>query len=235
MKQNHKMLSCIGFLGAATCAVGTSAQGQGATIAFDISAFELSPVFNTLSITDFAIELAGPIVAGQSAENPALNGVEYRIFGTLSSPTPSNFPAFDLNRTIGGTEFYDQGSSLSFTVSPTADLSDGLQVSELTSSDPSVPVFVFNAREVDTARFHPTLLEIFADGTGVIQNANNSGGVNPFNNVLVDVDFGEEYIVNLAFDPEAFTLIAADAIPEPASLAMVGLGGLALLSRQRRK
>ncbi len=235
MNHNHKLLSCIGFVGAATCAAGTHAQGQGATIAFDESAFAFTPVFNELSITEFSIELTGPIVAGLSADNPLLNGVEYQIFGTLNSPTPSNFPAFDLRRSIGGAEFYEQGSSLSFTVSSTADLSDGLQVSELTSSDPSAPVFVFNAREVDTARYHPTLLEIFADGTAVIQNSNNTGGVNAFTNDVVDVDFGEEYIVNLTFDPEALTLVAADAIPEPASLAMVGLGGLALLTRQRRK
>ena len=88
--------------------------------------------------------IAQPITAGSAYVDPALNGVDYHVQGTLDT-TPSGFPAFNLIRSIGGLEFYAQGSSLSFAVDAAADLSDGLQVSELTGFD---PVFLFNGSEV---------------------------------------------------------------------------------------
>ena len=63
-----------------------------------------------------------------------------------------------------------------------------------------------NAREVDTGRYHPPLLELNIDGTGRIQNSNNFGGINPVTGKFVDLDFGEEYIVDLSFDPESLTI-----------------------------
>jgi hypothetical protein len=66
--------------------------------------------------------------------------VDYTVFGVLDSePTPSGFPAFDLRRNaITDEEFYGQGSSFDFGISASADLSDALQLSELS-------IFTFNA------------------------------------------------------------------------------------------
>ena len=135
-----------------------------------------------------------------------------------------------MERTIGGAEFYDQGdgqSSLNFEIASTADLSDGVQFSELVGD---ASAFVLNAREVGTGRYHPALLELNADGTGRILNSNNFGGINPGSGEEVNVDFGEEYIVNLTFDP-SLTIIA---VPEPGSAAAIMVGSIAIFARRRR-
>ena len=129
---------------------------------------------------------------------------------------------------MDGAEFYTQGSSLSFTVDAAADLSDGLQVSELGGSN---PVFLFNGREVGTGRYHPALFQLKADGTGSIRNSNNMGGINPGSGEEVDVYFGEEYITELTFDPTALTLIAP--IPEPSTLTLLLPAGI-IIFRLRR-
>lgn len=132
--------------------------------------------------------------------NPALSRVSYQVSGTLEPGTPSGFESFNLEREISGEEFYAQGGSLSFEISSTAVLSDGIQVAELVGRG---IVFSLDAREIDTGRFHPPLFELSADGTGRIQNSNNSPSLEP----LVTVDFGEEYITDLRFDPGNTTLI----------------------------
>lgn len=200
------------------------------TISFDNTDFAMTPVFNRLRDFSFTINVAENFEAGGTYSNPTLNGVEYNIFGILDQDTPSGFPAFDLRRTIGGTEFYTQGSSLNFSIASAADLSDGLQASEL-EADANGKVFEFNGREVGTGRYHPALLELFSDGTGRIQNSNNTGGINPGNGLEVDVDFGEEYIVDLAFNPSEFLI----AVPEPSSVCVVYFLGLALCCRHRRR
>ncbi len=85
-------------------------------------------------------------------------------------------------------------------------LTDGVQIAELVGTN---IVFTFNGREVGNGRFHPALLELDADGTGRIQNSNNVIVENP----LQEVDFGEEYITDLMFDPGNTTLIAAAPVP----------------------
>jgi hypothetical protein len=139
-----------------------------------------------------------------------LNSVTYNVSGSLAD-TPSGFPSFDLQRTISGSEFYDQGSSLSFTISPQADLSDGVQVSELQAAEGS-PVFVFNGREVDTGRYHPALVLLYSNGRGSIRNSNNSGGINPGSGMVVNVNVGDEYISYLGFTPSTLTLIEINDI-----------------------
>jgi len=177
--------------------LGSPAHGQ-FTIEFGINDFTNAPQYNVLSTYSFSIGIDEPLVAGGVYNNPALTVVDYDILGVLNQPTPSNFPGFNLQRTIVGNEFYTQGSSMSFTVSDDADLSDGLQWSEL-EADANGRIFQFNGREVGTGRYHPAFLELFSDNTGILQNNNNMGGVNPGNNMIVDVDFGEEYIINLGF------------------------------------
>ena len=161
-----------------------------------------TPVFSIVRRFDFMLQVNVP-VAEMNFSNPQLGTVDYGVRGDLDVGTPSGFPSFQLDRTIAGSEFYSQGSSLSFRIAPGANLHDGLQVADLAGPD---PVFVLNAREVNTGRYHPPLLELNSDGTGRIQNSNNFGGINPATNRFVDVDFGEEYITDLSFDPANFTL-----------------------------
>jgi hypothetical protein len=90
-------------------------------------------------------------------------------------------------------------------------------------------VFVFNGREVGTGRYHPALFELNSDGTGLLRNSNNMGGINPFSGKEVDVQIGEEYVTALTFDPGSVTL----AVPEPSTGLMLGLGLAALGARRR--
>ena len=119
------------------------------------------------------------------SDNPALD---------LEPGTPSGFPSFDLQRSITGTEFYAQGSSLSFEVDAAAILEDGIQVAELVGN---AVVLEFDGREIDTGRFHPAILQLNANGTGILQNSNNTP----------NSDFGEEYITDLSFDPGNLTVL----------------------------
>ena len=177
-------------------------------LTFQDSDFALNPIFSDVQTFEFYIDLAVPVRAGSTYSDPELIRIDYRVFGTLGD-TPSGFPGFNLERTILGSEFYDQGSSMSFEVAITADLSDGVQVSELVGLG---IVFEFNGREVGTGRYHPALVQLNANGTGSIRNSNNQGGINPGSGMKVDVDFGEEYITELTFDPSTLTLFPANLI-----------------------
>lgn len=204
---------------------------QAAVISFSNADFGMTPAFSNVQTFSFTIDIDGPLAAGVF-NNPSLNSVEYNVSGALASGTPSGFPAFNLVRTITGADFYAQGSSLSFEIAAGADLSNGLQVSELVGS---APVFVFNGREVDTGRYHPALFQLNSDGTGRIRNSNNMGEntPNPSTGELVNVDFGKEYITNLTFDPSQLTISAA--VPVPAALWLFGSGLLGLVGIARRK
>jgi len=213
----------------ATILMAAIPASHAAVISFEASDFALNPTFNNTTTFSFTIDIEGTLTAGTTYTNPVLNSVNYNVFGTLPSTTPSGFPAFNLVRSIGGAEYYTQGSSLNFTIASGANLTDGLQLSELTGTG---TVFEFNAREVGTGRYHPPLVQLNADGSGSIQNSNNQGGINPGSMGLVDVELGEEYITELTFTPSSLTL--AEAVPEPSSTALLGLGGLALMLRRRR-
>jgi hypothetical protein len=169
----------------------------------------VNPTSSTLQTFQFSIELATTVQAGVIYVNPALITVDYSVSGSLDE-TPSGFPAFALERTMDGEEFYAQGSSISFEVAVSADLSDGLQISELVGAG---LVFLLDAREVNTGRYHPPLVQLNADGSGSIRNSNNFGGINPASMEEVDVDYGEEFITELVFDPAALTLIAPPPKP----------------------
>jgi hypothetical protein len=165
------------------------------------SDFQISNTFSDVDIFNIRVEIAAPLVVGVY-NNPDIINVTYQVMGNLVPGTPSGFPAFNLERSISGTEFYAQGSSLSFEISPTAVLTDGIQVAELVGDG---VVLTFNAREIDNGRFHPALFELNTDGTGRIQNSNNIHTLDPLN----EVDFGEEYITDLMFDPGNMTVITA--------------------------
>lgn len=166
------------------------------TIEFDSTAFTMAPQYNRLRDFAFSIDIDEDLVAGGVYNNPNLNQVDYSVFGILDTdPTPSGFSLFDLRRSIIGNDFYTQGSSMSFEISATADLSDGLQASELVA-DATGKIFEFNGHEIGTGRFHPALVELYADGTGRIQNSDNEGAGPGMNQ---DIDFGVEYIVDLTY------------------------------------
>lgn len=207
------------------------APAQAFVMSFEASDFDLNPTFSNVQTFEFTIDIAGPLTAGTTYTNPVLNSVDYRVFGFLDV-TPSGFPAFNLVRSITGAEFYSQGSSMSFEVSAAADLTDGLQVSELVGVD---PVFLFNGLELGTGRYHPALFQLNADGTGSIRNSDNMGGINPGSGQVVNVSAGDEYITELTFNPNTLTLAGATAVPSPAiglPLLMLGVMGLWALRRR---
>ena len=168
----------------------------GNTLRFSNADFTLTPVFNRVQQFAFQIVVDGPLAPGASV-NPALTSVQYSVQGTLGG-TPSVFPALNFQRTITGAAIYAQGSSLRFPIGPGADLPDGLQVSELSGPD---PVFVFDGREVNMGRYHPPIFQLNGNGRRSIQNSKNTGGVNRVTQKVVNVNDGEEYIVNLGFAP----------------------------------
>ena len=180
--------------------LGLTGYTQAAIFSFNAGDFTLNPVFSTVEDFTVSIEIDGPLEAGGTYGNTDIVSVDYGVSGTLAKNTPSGFRAFDLIRNgIDQTEFVAQGSTFTLEVSPTADLSDGLQRSEITN-------LVLNFIELGTGRYHPPVFQIGSDGTGSIRNAANSGGVNPSTGMVVDVEEGEEYITEFTFDPAMLTL-----------------------------
>lgn len=234
------LLLCAGLVGA------SARPALGFPIELSDEVFgpsNVTPSFSAVRNFAFSIELEGSIVPGARYGNAAVLEVQYLVSGGLSTspPTPSGFPAFTLDRRPGGEgpispgDWVGQGSTLAFEVSPTADLADGLQLSELVPGEGGV-ILEIDAREferLDRARYHPPQLVLFANGTGVLRNSNNSSGstgtTNPATGQTVDLDFGDEYVTQLAFAPGAITL----AVPEPSSGLLLALG-LVVASIRRR-
>lgn len=183
------------------------ADAQTMRLLFSSDDFVVTPVFNDVTQFSFDIRIDAPMAPGVYT-NPDISTVLYRVSGNLPVNTPSGFPAFALERSITGDDFYAQGSSLSFEISAGAITSDGIQLAELVGTG---IVFTFNGKEIDNGRFHPALLELNDDGTGLIQNSDNIVVANP----LQQVTFGEEYITDLAFDPGNLTLLTAIAATPP--------------------
>ncbi len=198
----------------------TQAQGQTMTLRIQSSDYQLTPNFSDVDFFDIKISIDAELTPGTYI-NPNIIEVDYQVMGDLEPNTPSDFPAFNLERTISGNDFYAQGSSLSFEIAQNAILEDGVQVAELVGT---AILLTFNGREIDNGRYHPALLELNANGTGRIQNSNNIPSENP----LVEVDFGEEYITDLNFDPGNTTVITAT--PANSGLTLGGSGGGGSLS-----
>ncbi len=217
----------------ACLAIPTTARAQ-FSIEFDQASFSnFTPTTSGVENFNFSIDVAGNLEAGTVYNNPTLNSVVYQVFGDLDAAVvPSGFSQFNLQRSIGGAEFFTQGSSLDFEVAAGADLSDGLQASELVADGTGL-IFEINAREVNTGRFHPPLFQLFADGTGQIQNSNNTGGVNPVTGTVVNVNFGDEFVTGFQFSASSLTL-ATVAVPEPSSASAVLVLGMIGFARRRR-
>ena len=197
------VLACLIGL---TASVQTHAQTMTLTTS-DVD-YQLTSVHSDVDVFNVNVEINAPLAAGVYVD-PEIINVTYQVMGVLTPGTPSGFPAFDLQRNISGTEFYAQGSSLSFEIAQSAVLSDGVQAAELVGN---AVVLTFNAREIDTGRFHPPILQLDANGTGRIQNSNNEPTLDP----VVEVLLGAEYITDLAFDPGNTTLIIETPVaPNP--------------------
>ena len=203
----------------------TVANSQTMLLSTSSRDYQVTNVFSNVDFFAIDIEIDAPLRPGVYVD-PEIINVTYQVTGELEPGTPSDFPVFDLMRDMTGAEFYAQGSSLSFEISQSAVLSDGVQAAELVGNS---VVLTFNGREVDNGRFHPALLELNANGTGRIQNSNNV----PTQNPLVEVDFGSEYINDLVYDPGNTDLITE--IPAPvvddgggSSISAAGFGLLIL-------
>lgn len=175
------------------------ASAQTMTLSTTSNDYVTTPVFSDVTSFSINIEIDAPLAVGVYVDPPIIN-VTYQVTGTLVAGTPSGFPAFDLQRNITGDEFYAQGSSLSFEIASFAELSDGVQAAELVGSG---TILTLNAREVGNGRFHPALFVLDSNSTGRLQNSDNIHTVDP----LLQVDFGDEYITDLAYDPGNTTLI----------------------------
>ena len=209
-----KSISPIVILILASLAMGKVAHAD-VVLSISSNDFSTSSVYNDVANFNFEIIIAGTLSPGVAYANPPLRNVSYTVVGVLASPTPSGFPGFNLVRNdIVGADFYNLSpdASLSFTILASADLSDGLQLSELSGT---TTVLYFNAREFNQApgRYHPPILRLNFDGTGSIANADNQSTFpNPpppmGSGMLVDVEVGEEYEVNLS-GGSALTLTGA--------------------------
>lgn len=184
-----------------------TANAQTMTFSTTNADYQLTNLFSDVDVFDIAVVINAPLAAGNYI-NPDIVSVNYSVNGALVPGTPSGFPAFALQRSMTGDEFYAQGSSLSFQISPNAVLTDGVQVAELVGNG---VVLTFNAKEIGNGRFHPALLELNANGTGLIQNSDNIISESPFQ----QIDFGDEYINELMFDPGNTTVITGVTISIP--------------------
>jgi hypothetical protein len=213
-----RLVLIIIFCAAAVTAAPSQAFAQTMRLSTSSSDYEVTAVFGEVSFFTIDIEIDAALAPGVYV-NPDIISVTYQVIGSLEPGTPSDFPAFDLQRNMSGAEFYAQGSSLSFEIAPSAVLSDGIQAAELVGNG---LILTFNAREVGTGRFHPPLLELRANGIGRLQNSNNV----PIENPRVEVNFGEEYITDLVFDPGNTTLITDSPEPPPGDDDSDGVSGI---------
>ncbi len=200
---------------------------------------------------EFEIDVIGSPVLGSNS-NPVISTVDYRVNGSLDAGNPSGFPAFDLRSedinggsVLTGAQFYGNGGSVDFFVNASANLLDGVQLSELdllgpqafpSPVDASNAIFILNAREDGTGRYHPPLVIFRADGTGQILNSNNTGVNGQTGRDIVGdgLTFGNEYITNFTYDPTQLTIVSAP-VPLPGAIVLMlsGLIGLGVLSKAR--
>jgi len=182
--------------------------------------YQLTKIHSDLYFFSVNVEFAAPLVPGVY-NNPDVVMISLWVRGNLAPGTPSGLADFDHPWAFSGTEFYNRGGSLRFEVSDAAVLSDGIQVSELVGDG---VVLTVDNREIDYGTYHSAIFELRADGTGRIQNSNNIVTLDPLN----EVDFGEEYIADLRFDPGNTTIFTNVRLTD-IDTRQIGSGSISVL------
>ena len=189
------------------CFLVLPVQAMAFTLQFGDEDFIQTPIAGDVQSFRFTVDIDAALEPG-TYQNPPLVQIDYRVGGEPIAGSPSGFPAFALERSISGADFYQAGNELTFEIADTAVLSDGVQAAELIGT---TIILSFNAREEGTGRFHPALVELRTDGTGQLLNSDNV----PDSNDPEGIPFGSEYITDLAFDSGNLTLFVADDTVQP--------------------
>ena len=198
---------CARHIVLSLCVLVMPAQAIAFTLQFGNEDTIQTPVVGDVQSFRFTVDIDAPLAAGVY-ENPPLIQIDYRVSGEPVVGSPSGFPAFALERSISGSDFYQTGNLLVFEIADSAVLSDGVQAAELVGD---TIILSFDAREVGTERFHPARLELRADGTGQLQNSDNVPDISEPDGIPA----GSEYITDIAFDSGNLTLFVADDTVQP--------------------
>ena len=190
------------------------------------------------------VDLAGPALVGTTYDDASLQQVEYGVSGGLSTnpPMQSGVSKFALNRTPTGDGIIPPGksifqeSSIAFEDDAEADLFDGLQLNELVADETGLTLEV-SAREferLDRARYHPPVLQAYANETALLQTSNNSSGSTSTTTQgtveFIEVDDGENSTTGLVFDISGTPVVTTES-----GAGMLLAAGIALFAHRRRR
>jgi MYXO-CTERM domain-containing protein len=190
------------------------------------------------------VDLAGPAAVGATYDDGSLQQVQYGVSGGLSTnpPTQSGVSNFVLNRTPKGEgiippeKLVFQGSSIAVEGDAGADLFDGIHLHELVAHETGLTLEV-SAREferLDRARYHPPVLQAYANETALLQTSNNSSGSTSTTTQgtveFIEVDDGENSTTGLVFDISGTPVVTTES-----GAGMLLAAGIALFAHRRRR